>query len=105
MWVGMEASSKRTCTRKQVGEHQIVGFCGEHISDTMKDGHPRLFKEGPEGSLLPMVPVKDVCAPVIGIPHKKLILNFFYCRCHTLSRTHVKGGRCPVGRLFAPNGS
>ena len=73
MCVSMEASSKRTCTRKQVGEHQIVGFCGEHISDTMKDGHPTLFKEGPEGSLLPMVPVKDVCAPVIGIPHKKLI--------------------------------
>ena len=70
MWLSMEASSKRTCTRKQVGEHQIVGFCGEHISDTMKDGHPRLFKEGPEGSLLPMVPVKDVCAAVIGNPKK-----------------------------------
>ena len=55
-----------------MGEHQIVGFCGEHISDTMKDGHPTLFKEGPEGSLLPMVPVKDVCAPVIGNPKKIL---------------------------------
>ena len=62
MCLSVEASSKRTCTRKQVGEHQIVGFCGEHISDTMKDGHPTLFKEGPEGSLLPMVPVKDVSA-------------------------------------------
>ena len=30
----------------------------------MKDGHPTLFAEGPEGSLLPLVPVKDVCASV-----------------------------------------
>ena len=52
-----EASPKKTCTRRQVGSHTIVGTC---ISDTMKDGHPTLFAEGPEGSLLPLVPVKDV---------------------------------------------
>jgi len=64
-----------------------VGFCGEHISDTMKDGHPTLFKEGPEGSLLPMVPVKDM-------PH--LVQN-------TCQRWKVSGGKvvCSKWKLSA----
>ena len=69
LWAVAEAASpqKRTCTSRQVGSHRIVGTCGTHIGDTMKDGHPTLFAEGPEGSLLPLVPVKDVCASVMEI--------------------------------------
>ena len=101
IWAVAEASSQRTCTSRQVGSHRIVGTCGTHISDTMKDGHPTLFAEGPEGSLLPLVPVKDVCASLVGIDVLKrkfetqcrILLQMPHLVRNTCQRWKVSGGK------------
>ena len=54
---------------QQAGSHRIVGTCGtHHITDTSKNAHPTLFAEGTEGSLIPLVPVKDVGRSIQGVP-------------------------------------
>ena len=90
--LAVEVYSQRTCTSRQVGSHKIVGTCGTHISDTMKDGHPTLFAEGPEGSLLPLVPVKDVCASnKLGNykKHSRVIFSFCITVDATSCQEHV----------------